>query len=315
MILSHRYPEHVSRLVNKILEVTPQSRILVFHDERDCAAPELTDQRVHVAINTEAADWGSWELVLASLTALRTAADLFDPDVFVLMSGQDYPARNLAEWENEFFERGGGWIGDVWELKYQPHWGKPWGVGDDDLTRYVYRWYPLPFGRSLASSDAALSRAARWVLYKAGHYLEPVFDVRTVTRGRGMHVGLRAIRTPFTEQSPCMRGSQWLAFDRALFGVICRTHDRNNLLRNTYRRSIIPDESYFQTILSAVSPPQSGHALTFVEWVVEDDQPRTLTMSDLADIRASAAPLCRKVAPGMSDALLDALDELTHAPT
>ncbi|WP_448006673.1 hypothetical protein [Agromyces bauzanensis] len=48
-----------------------------------------------------ATDWGSWELVEATLLAFRHIRARRDPDLVCLTSGQDYPVRRLAEWETE----------------------------------------------------------------------------------------------------------------------------------------------------------------------------------------------------------------------
>lgn len=313
VILSHRNPEQITRLVQTILRLSPNAGVLVYHDARSSAPPLIDNKGVLVVTHTRPSDWGSWELVLNTIDAFRRAREELDPDLVVLMSGQDYPTRNLASWENEFFANGGGWVGTAWPLQYQPRWGKPHGAGDDDLTRYIYRWHRIPFSRALAVPRGRGARAVRWALDKLGHYLEPALDVREVTRGRGLHLGLRAARSPFGTDTPCYRGSQWLALDRSHLDLVLSRHDNDNRLRATYRRSIIPDESYFQTMLVPQSPPQSGPPLTYVEWVVADDAPRILTLDHLAEIVQSGSPLCRKVEPGLSDALVERLDVL--APT
>lgn len=313
VVLSHRDPGQVERLVRALLNSSPEASVLVYHDARRAAAPVIDHPQVHVMAHTNANDWGSWEIVVSTIEAFRLARDLFDPDLVVLMSGQDYPVRRLASWEAEFVRAGGGWVGTSRRLDYTPRWGKPYGTGDDDLTRYIYRWYRLPFSRGLVTSRTRLAAAVRWALDKVGHHLEPIVDVRQVTRGRGYHLGIRAWRTPFTAEQPCYRGSQWIALDRGLLSAVLARHDTDRLLRASYRRSIIPDESYLQTILTPICPPVSGPALTYVEWIVVDDAPRTLSIDDLDDIVASGSPLCRKVAAGVSDALMDVLDQLSAA--
>lgn len=311
VILSHRRPAQVERLVHAILRSSPHSYVVVCHDNRRAPVPVIDHPHVHVMTHRNATDWGSWEIVHTTIEAFRLARDLFDPDLVALLSGQDYPVRNLAEWELAFLNGGGGWVGTSWPLRYTPRWGKPYGEGNDELTRYIYRWYRFPFSRSLATSQAKTATALRWIVDKLGHYLEPVLDVRVVSRGRGYHFGIRSIRTPFARGNDCYRGSQWVALDRKLLQVVLDRHDHDRLLRRTYRRSIIPDESYIQTILTPIAPPVQGPPLTYVEWVVKDDAPLILTLEELETIQASGSPFCRKVEPGLSDGLLDRLDQLS----
>lgn len=310
VVLSHRDPGQVERLVGGILRLSPQASVLVRHDARAAAPPRFDSPRVHVEAHADAADWGSWDLLLAALRAVRHAVELFDPDLVVLVSGQDYPARNLARWEEEFVLGGGGWVcAGVRELHYRPRWGRPYGEGDDELTRYTYRWHALPAGRWLQHSASRPAALARWALGRLGHWLEPAVDVRSVTRGRGYHVGLRALRTPFGDGA-CHLGSQWFASDREGLDRIvdALAHDRG--LRRAYRRSIIPDESFVPTVLARWRPPRPGAGVSYVVWEPERDAPRTLTAADLEAVLASGAPFCRKLAPGVSDTLADDLDRL-----
>lgn len=313
VVLSHRYPEQVERLCRAILRSSPGSRVLVFHDARGCSAPRIDHSSVSVIEHTRASDWGSWEIVDNTIAAFRIAKRLFDPDVIALVSGQDYPVQPLRDWEQRFFAQGAGWVGTSWQLTYRPRWGKPYGVGNDELTRYAYRWFRLPFSRALTTSDATPAVITRWILDKVGHYAEPLVDVRVVARGRGYHIGFRAIRTPFGAKQPCYRGSQWIAMDRPMLAALLERHARDRRLRRTYQHSIIPDESYIQTILTPLRQPQADARLTYTEWLVEQDAPRTLTTADLDAIAESGAPFCRKVDPAISSDLLDVLDELSRA--
>lgn len=311
VVVSHRNPEQVARLVRRILELSPAAGVLVRHDARSAPPPVIDSPRVVVEPHTQASDWGSWDLVQASLDGFRRAAELFDPELLVLVSGQDYPCRNLSVWEKEVAARGGGWVcAFLHPLHYRPRWGRRYGDGDDTLTRYIYRWYRLPGGRWLHRSTSRGAAALRWFLVRVGHYLEPVVAIRTVTRGRGYHVGVRAVRTPYRADAPCQMGSQWLAMDRAGLAEVERALSCDAVMRRTYRRSIIPDESFFQTVLARRSPPLAGLSVTHTVWQVAQDAPRVLTLEDLDEITSSGAAFCRKLEPGVSDELADELDRV-----
>lgn len=310
VILSHRHPEQVARLATAINRLSPSAGILVLHDARRSAPPVIDLPSVRVVAHRAPADWGSWELVEATIRALDLAVRQFDPAMLILVSGQDHPARNLAAWEQQFLERGGGWIGEARALRYQPRWGRAYGVGDDDVTRYAYRWFPMPGSRALANPGSAAAAAARTILLKVGHYAEPVLSVRNVARGRGLHVGFRAASGAFASDMRCYKGSQWLALERGHWEEILRRHLHDADLAAAYRHSIIPDESYFQTILMSLGPPQEGPPVTYVDWRVEEDAPKTLELEDLPMIVASGAPFCRKIGPGVSDVLVERLDSL-----
>ncbi len=314
VILSHGMPEQTSRLMAAIRRSSPASAIVVMHDARAVEAPAPLDDRTLVIEHGLPTDWGSWEIVAATLTGMRVAREHFDPAMVALLSGQDYPVAPLADWERSFLASGGGWIGDVHALRYRPRWGRPYGVGDDTFTRYHYRWYPLPFGRTLNRSTTGPARVAQGLLWRLGHYLEPAVDVRALGRGRRFHLGVRRLRSPFGRDTPCVKGSQWVAMDRAALDHLLTRDRSDRRLRQAFRHSIIPDESYLQTILNAYRPRSDSPPLTYVRWNPENDRPDDLVLGDLPLILASGRPFCRKVAPGISDDLMAALDERTPMP-
>jgi hypothetical protein len=313
-VLTHGDAPPIQRLVGRILALSPSCGVVVCHDARLSEPPVFPDDRVVVIDHGRRTDWGSWDLVLASLDGFAAARKAFDPELFVLVSGSDYPARLLDEWERTFWSAGGGWVGSAVPLAYRPRWGRPQGSGQQDWTRYAYRWFPLPTGRWIDASEHPLARALRWGVIKLGHYLEPALSVRFLSRGLGIRIGLRRVRTPFRGTLRCMKGSQWMALDRRLYDAVLRRHETERLLRSTYRWSVIPDESYLQSLLSALQPPQAGPPLSYVRWIMEgeEERPATLSVEELPAIIASGAPFCRKTAPEVSDGLLDALDNRTR---
>lgn len=307
VVLSHRNPDQVERLVSAILASSPTAAVVVRHDSRHSSPPEICDDRVHVTAHRRRTDWGSWEIVAETLDALRASVKLFDPDLVALLSGQDYPVQNLDQWERDFIDSGGGWVGTATPLTYRARWGRPQGEGNDDLTRYTYRWFRLPHA---VGAETTLAARLQWVLWKLGHHLEPAVDFRYLARGRGFHVGFRSPTTPFGPDRPCYKGSQWWAMDSSLLYEVLRRAEMDQRLMATFRRSIIPDESFFPSVLGPLQPP-SGPPLTYVEWLAYEDEPRVLLLEDLDEIVSSGSPVCRKVVPGVSDALMDRLDELS----
>lgn len=308
VILSHRGGEQLRRLVEAILDSSPGSQVFVAHDARRVAPPTFSDDRVHVRSHGLATDWGSWDLVLATLQAFAWARDVADPALVVLVSGQDYPAVHLEAWERRVVASG-GWVGEAHPLTYRAHWGRQHGEGDDDLTRYTYRWYPVrPTGLARHVPATAVARFAHYRIALA-HALEPAVGLRFVARGRGTHVGIRRLRTPFTPQEPCVKGSQWVAITRDLLDHLLAETNEGSPWRRYFRRTVIPDEALIPTLLWRLRRPMEGGPVTYVEWSAALDAPRTLTLEDLPTIRASGAAFCRKVDPVASSALLDALDE------
>jgi hypothetical protein len=304
VVLSHTEADQVTRLVHAILSSSPGATVFVTHDARRFPAPVSDDDRVRVTTHGRPTDWGSWELVEVTLEAMRAAREAVDPDLLVLVSGQCYPVRPLDAWEDEL-RAAGGWQGTARALDYAPAWGRRHGAGDDELTRYTYRWAPV--GRHLD----ALLRAGRLpgrALWALAHRTEPLVSLRVVERGRGAHVGLRRRVLPGTP--PVRMGSQWLAVDRVRLGVVLAELAEGKPLRRLFERSVIADEAALQTVLASTGAPAVPLPVSYSVWVPEDDTTRTFGLEDLAEVRASGSPFCRKVHTVRSAELMDALDRV-----
>ena len=284
------------------------------HDSRKETFPLAAgDDRIKVVEHGLACDWGSWELVEATLRGFAIARDEYDAQLVTLISGQDYPVVPLQDWESKALASE-GWIGLAEPLLYRTSWGRRRGEGDDRLTRYTFCWFrsPVESLRPVVPAWVRLPRfAARWWARARAALslrLEPVFGVRVVSRGRGVHYGFARMHNPFRGEPPWL-GSQWLAVRRAELDLIMDSLRVGSTLRKVYRRSIIPDESAIVTALARGELRSAMPPVSFFRWDVEKDTTVTWTIDDLDQILASGSPFCRKVDLVESAELLDALDE------
>lgn len=305
VVLAHDAWEQTERLCRAVVRSSPRARVLVALDGRGISdVPASPDPRVEILVHGRASDWGSWELVEATLDALRHARARFDPDLVVVISGRDYPIRPLIPWEQEALAAG-TWHGQAHTLEYTPRWGRALGVGDDRLTRYAYRWVRAPWSRMAQGAPSWW-----WRLHSAAALrLEPLFSIRVVSRGRGLHYGLRRIPTPFGAAQPCFFGSQWFAVPRHMLAVLLdEDFAERGRLRSIYRRTVIPDESAFVTALAWRGSKSDLPPITHVRWDASADQPVIWTIHDLPELVESGSPFCRKVDGVLSASLLDELD-------
>lgn len=312
VVLTHDYVPQVERLVRAILASSPEAFVLVAHDSRRIPFPRSFDHsKVEIFEHGMATDWGSWEMVEATLDSFAYARQRVNPELVVLISGRDYPARRLADWEADVLAAG-SWVGVAESLHYTPHWGRRRGDGKDELTRYTHRWFQTPFARSGLRLGGRFGRWLRRVRGAIALRAEPLLSVRFVTRGRGVFWGIRR-RTPFTDKRPCYAGSQWLALSRPLLDkLLDEDLAPGARLRRFYRHTIIPDESALVTPLMWRKPPASLPPVTHVTWDPALDQPTTCVLDDLDEIVSSGSAFCRKVDPVASGSLMDELDRRTR---
>lgn len=308
VVLTHTDWPQVERLVRAILDSSPESFVLVAHDHRVSRFPtDVDDPRVELIEHGLATDWGSWELVEATLRAFEHARRRVDPALVVLVSGQDYPIRRLDDWEAEVLAAG-SWVGTAEELHYRPRWGRRRGEGRDELTRYTHWWFQTPLARRGIRFSGRIGGWLRRVRGAVALRTEPLLSVRVITRGRGVFWGIRR-RTPFSPERPCCYGSQWVALRRPeLDHLLDEDLAPGSRLRRFYRNTIIPDESALVTPLSWRAAPSGLPPVTDVIWDATLDQPTVCSLDDLEDLVNSGSAFCRKIDPVISAALMDELD-------
>ncbi|MGH2846968.1 MAG: hypothetical protein ACRDL0_13275 [Thermoleophilaceae bacterium] len=290
IVLSHRDPAQVRRLV-RVLAEDPAARVLVRHDPR---GPRLTGAEIAAAGGEELRDdvvfeWGGWSQLELILACLRAAAERHDPDWVLVLSGQDYPLRPLADVERDL--EGApvdGRLGSVREVERR----RPPAGEDEFFLRCRYLHYTRP-----RAIPAHLPRVLRPLAY--ARELPPIVGVRR----------------PAWPPLPFFASADWLTLGRrALAATLAAAEDRRLLRR--FRRVAVPSESFFATVL--LNDP----ALT-----IERDHrrfapfsrpgaphPDTLTTADLDRMLASGADFARKFDPGVDSRVLDQLDRRLVRP-
>ena len=98
-ILSHRDPDLLRRLVDRVLE-GERTVALVHHDPRGVPHGLVPHDRLLLVDDPQPCDWGRMNLATAMLRLLETgAARVPDLEWLLLVSGQDYPAQHLRRTE------------------------------------------------------------------------------------------------------------------------------------------------------------------------------------------------------------------------
>lgn len=288
IVLSHRNPEQVLRLV-RVLAEGPAARVLVRHDPR---GPSLATGEIEgaggEAIHDEIVfEWGGWSQLELILSCLREARARHHPDWALVLSGQDYPLRPLAAIEGELEASGvDGRLGSVRAVETR----RP-RVGEDEFfLRCRYRHYARPRGLP------HLPRAVRGLAYV--RELPPL-------------AGVRRLAPP---PLPFFASADWLTLGRrALAAALAAAGDRR-LMRH-FRRVAVPSESFFASVL--VNDPflsiERDHR-RFAPFAHEGAaHPDTLTSADLDRMLGSGADFARKFDVAVDSRVLDLLDEHRRA--
>jgi hypothetical protein len=289
-ILSHKYPNQVRRLAQRLLADCPDAAVVIHHDARSLPLPNFGDPRIYVVDEPCSVQWGTISQVQVLLHVwewIRRRGIAYN--WMVLLSGQDYPVAHLADLEQQF-ERSGfeGFI---------DHTLATTKFAEQNDTRYHFAYQPLP--RAVHRLAARLSRL---------NTLQPW--IRVVATRLGCFIGLRT-RAPFDENLQCYRGEYWCALSaRAVHYVESYMKEHPRVL-DAYRRKLHPDESLIHSILASSGRFSLGNeCLHFISWAdPSSGSPDILGVKDVDAIFASGKLFARKFDETTDVSILDLLDE------
>lgn len=299
LVTSYRVPGQVLRLASVLRKGSPDAAIVVHHDDRHSRVDGVALQALEVrrVEPPSAAAWGEASQLAMVLRCLEWVQDSTDFDWVVLLSGQDYPIRPLAEIERSLA------AADVDGFIETDRCERPaLGAAIDEFAgRYHFRWRRMPSG--------PLARVAR-----AGAKSGRLVRVRAMPSGTW--IGLPALRSPFGPNLVCYYGSDWFTLSRNAVEVVRRfARARKDVLRY-YRRTLIPTESFVQTaVANDPSLRLSGDNRRYSVWDAPHmTGPRPLGMQDLELMLASGGDFARKFDETVDRAVLDEIDRRVHSP-
>ena len=304
-ILSHGKSDQTLRLIRTIRASSPESAILLHHDAKSPPPAEslLEQSGARLVTPRVAATWGDFSLVEAMRSCIHYALAHIDFDWFVMLSGQDYPLRPIAQSEDDLrqcqydaFVRASPVTAGPYAFRYyMSYWKLP-------RFRYMHR-VPHPLTRILEASRDFVNRKCKWVRIQPGQ------------NGAPPRVGIGIFGHPFSAGFVCYKGSQWMTLSRQAVDYICRFEvDQPNVMEH-YRRTLIPDESYFQTILCNAGELRicDDHRRLILWDDVKLAHPITLSMKHFHTLVESGKDFGRKFDMVVDAEILDALDSVVLA--
>ncbi len=307
LIVSHRLPDQVARLAGALRAGSPAAPIVVHHDPSGeplhaGARRALHDAEVRVLEPPGSLGWGGPGLLVAVLRSVRLMLRALEFDWVVLLSGQDYPLRPVAEIEAELLAAPHDAYLEAVSVPRARLGALARRRGVDEFTgRYFFRWTRVP-------DEAAAHWERRPRLRAATRLAWPFVLVRRLPTG--LHAGVVRARTPFTATMPCRRGADWWMLSRRAAETLDRAADERPELLRYLRSSIAPSEAYVATIVGAEPGLRrvADHR-RFVRWRARRPSPDVLGLGDLDAMLASGMLFARKFDSGVDAAMLDALDE------
>ncbi|AWG00595.1 hypothetical protein DZF92_02075 [Clavibacter michiganensis subsp. insidiosus] len=288
VVLAHRDPTAVRRLAR----VLAPSTVVLHVDAREDAGAYSGDD-IHVVPDRTAVNWAGYSTLDAINASMGVALELAgDGEYIVMLSGECFPARPLAEFESHLasvpsrqYCNGGGMLDS-----------RP-----ESLARITRRWL---FDAIPCRPDVGGITAWRWRLLKTIAILAPR---RRASHWRGMEpVG----------------GSLWFALTReCVADLLDRASSQG--VRRMFRNTYGPDELVWHTLLydspwvahtpeGAIVPRGERRTRSYANFHFLSSG-RYLDLSDHDDIKASGSYFCRKLRSPESDSLTAVLMRDIHA--
>jgi hypothetical protein len=276
LILTYNQPALAERLIARLVD-TDEAVTVVHHDATGTAPPTMpAGGRALLVPDPIAVGWGTMENNDAIVNSMRwIRREIPDYSWIVVISGQDYPVVHPRAIEAE--------------------------LRASQADVYM-RWeFIPPFARKRSTDwQRGMSHRYYWRLAPGTTRPVPFPRLRSYFDGVGVFAG-----------------SNWSTFSRRAIDRIFDEPELVAYLRKRFMGTLAPSEAFFQTLvmnspigLSVVNDerryyrfPETGDA----------SHPYVLTLDDLDAILARKAWFARKIEEGVSDELLDRLDELNSA--
>lgn len=304
LIASHSKPEQVIRLVKAIKSASPDSYVLIHHDYSSSVLDRSVFKQmsnVHILEEHISVTWGAFSLVemeLHCINWLLTHSIQFD--WLILLSGQDYPIKPIPEVEQFLEDTEYDGFMEYFLAENPPleptECSLQWKE-DTGLKRFFYHHYKLPSSPILNS-----------ICFKLGRIFNKRQPLILLSADRnGPRLGIRCAATPFSSTFSCYAGSQWHMLSYRCIQYIHDFVQQNPAFVRHYRKTVIPDESFFQTIL--LNNPQLkifNNNKRYIVW--DESKPAVLRLRDFENLIASDRQFARKFDVSMDSEILDLLD-------
>lgn len=284
-ILTHNNPEHLLRLTRAI--ATPNTHSFVHIDAKsDMNISESKNPQLTLVKNQVPVYWGSFHIVQATLNTFEEALHHDDYDYFVVLSGADYPIRSNAFIE-KFFEE--NFPANFINVVKMPGNGKT-------MDRVLYPFLPA------STKTPGFSAFVKRVINKLARLLRITHK----------------LPAPYKD-FVFYGGSAWVAFTKETVEHVLKFAKENPGFQKFFHNVLLPDESYFQTVLmNTKKDTLRKNAIMYTKWQEGNPSPETITEADMPELQKTehhtnyghANPLFARKFDPKNSILLDTIDSL-----
>lgn len=297
VIVSHRDPHMLRRLVLRLNHAFGDPPIVCHHDSQQVALDEKSFPRnvqfVPKPIRTR---WADISVVQACLIALRQLYEWKCPDWFIYLSGSDYPIKAGDSIRSELMNSPYDGYLDYRRIEYEklPRENRDFACELGFRRPYFLK---VAYNRYIAGRIRypGFNRKGRWCIRN--------FYLRDPRLNR---------KNPFKNGFACFAGDAWMTARARCAELLLSQDPQIRELLEFYAGCLAPDESFFHTVLCN----SSGLNLCddnrrYEDWRSGKPSPKVLGLEDLQALLTSGQHFARKFSDDHDPRVLDALDRLT----
>jgi hypothetical protein len=295
---AHSRPSQCLRLLRRLLDDDPDCRVLLHYDKKGGPLDigGLAGPRVQI-VRSRPVYWGSTQLVDLFREMFRIALDQ-GCSYGVMLTGQDYPLRNLAGLGSQLCAY------DVWGSLDPLFAGDGSCNWEEGRRRYTYWWWHADDPSKLLKGADRL--AATLLRVPVSRRESPLPGLVHYHQNGQLWWGARARRLGV----PIYTGRVWMGLSPRAMEVVCSAPRQ---VLSFFHHVPCAAEAFFHTVLGnadglRVAPRDPW----FVRHPAEASHPDVLTSNDLDAMMASGAIFARKFDESIDSSVLDRLDVLSR---
>lgn len=264
LIFSHDNADQIRRLACAIRQLCPGSLIALHHDPTHC----IVDQSLFSGIEDVycipepvRGEWGGFSLVEQHLHSLRWCRDNLSFDWLISITGLSYPIMPLRVFEETLVRS----EYDAYCYHFDAFDPDHWPVGEAE-KRYSFWYISIPKFRYWHKVPLSLSK--KFSLFRIWiNRVQPFFRFIPMPKGVRSKLGFRRIWMPIGKHFRLYGGRLALTINRRTIERILEFVEMNPWWMRYQRRTLIPDESFFNSIIANdLELRVANSLLRYVKW-------------------------------------------------
>lgn len=236
LIMSHKDPEQIYRLIRTIKTSSPNSYILLSHDSINCSLDvSCFGKDSGIDFQFIRAERGDFSLIYKYFSSINYLfSNNIDFDWLITLSGQDYPTQPLSKLEHLLSTTQYDGFLEFFKAFYPE---SPWSLREA-YQRYLYQYKRLSLS------------APKWMIsimkpIKILNYLQPFIRISFTY---GLRIGVK-VQSIFNHDFNCYGGYFFSVLSKKCVQYLNSFYQNNSQTLEYYKHVLQPEESFIQTVL------------------------------------------------------------------